>query len=410
MTKAALDSVSRVDIVPAIAALEAKQWDALWPDNPFVRHGILAAFERSGVTQSETGWRGHHLVIRDRGADGQVRLVAAMPLYLKFHSYGEYVFDWSWAEAYQHSQLEYYPKFLNAIPFTPSVGPRLGFASDLSDVEKAGFAALLLDAVKQWQSPLLSDTAVSGFHGLFPCRHSQLHFRQHNFMERHGYQFHWFNQGYESFDDFLATFVSRKRKNLKKEREKVREQGIHVTMRPATEVSTEEWKLFFALYHRTYVKNSGRLGYLNEAFFQQLIDALPHNVLLATAYRDDLMLAGALYFRDNECLYGRYWGTREDIDGLHFETCYYTGIEYAIAHGLKRFDPGAQGEHKIQRGFVPIKTCSFHALSHPQFQAGIQQFVTQERLQVTQYIEDARGYLPFRQDVTLPTADYYLSE
>lgn len=380
------------EFLGSIREIGETEWRKLWPgDYPFTQFGFLDALESSQSVCKLTGWQPCHLIVREGDA-----LVAAMPLYEKNHSYGEYVFDWGWADAYHRAGIEYYPKLLNAIPFTPATGPRIGFAAHTSEQQQITIFEIISTAITQ----RLEHINGSTFHSLFPAGKQRKFFNKQNYTERHGCQFHWFNQNYTDFDDFLSRFNSRKRKALKKERQKVNEQNLLLQMRSAAELSEEEWQVFYALYHRTYFKRSGRQGYLNKAFFMTLAHALPQQVLLATAHQDSLdneMLAAALYLRDSETLYGRYWGTKIDVDGLHFETCYYQGIEYAIQQGLKRFDPGAQGEHKIQRGFTPIKTCSFHYVVHPAFREAVENFAEQERQQTAEYCADGRNYLPFRE-------------
>lgn len=376
----------------SISLIDPTEWNSLWQeDYPFTRFGFLEALEKSRSIDTDdsntSGWRTQHLTIKRNG-----KLIAAMPLFIKAHSYGEYVFDWSWADAYHQAGLEYYPKLLNAIPFTPSTGPRVAFCRSLKPLEQKECEEFLMHQLKKH----IKENNYSGFHSLFPCPQSAEIFDMENMSRRFGYQFHWFNQDYQDFDDFLARFNSRKRKSIKKERNKIVEAALDIKMRSATEIPKEDWDIFYSLYHRTYLKRSGRAGYLGPDFFHRLAKTLPTSVLLASAHKGNEMIAGAFYLRDTKTLYGRYWGTKIDIDGLHFECCYYQGIEYAIRYGIERFDPGAQGEHKIQRGFTPIKTQSFHLMSHPSFSQAINQFVIQEEKHVNAYIIDARTLLPFK--------------
>ena len=353
------------------------------------------------VWAKKTGWQANYLLVKNQNG----HILAAMPCFVKYHSYGEYVFDWAWANAYQEAGLEYYPKLINAIPFTPSTGPRIGFSTEL-DAQARDELAIQMFAQLQNEARRIG---LSGIHSLFPNPDQTEYAAPNNFMQRLGYQFHWFNNNegkpYASFDDFLSTFNSRKRKTLKKERQKVAEQGISVVMKSASEVSAKEWEMFYMLYHRTYLKRSGATGYLNREFFEAIARTLSEHVVLACAYYEQTFVAGALYFKDDKTLYGRYWGAQAEFDGVHFEACYYQGIDYAIQHGLERFDPGAQGEHKIQRGFTPIKTCSYHWLSHPQFHQAIANFLEEESKQVEHYIDDARTYLPFKEGTTCVDRD-----
>ncbi|WP_428036512.1 GNAT family N-acetyltransferase [Amphritea sp.] len=375
----------------AIEQIGAARWNNLaGTDYPFLRYAFLCALEQSGSVAPETGWQPCHLVVTEGDQD-----IAAMPLYLKSHSYGEYVFDWSWADAYQRNGLEYYPKLLTAIPFTPCYGPRLLFHAHLSDTEQTVLTRQMLAATQQ----LASQYQASGWHGLFLEGYL---LEKENFPDlnyRLGTQYHWFNRDYSDFEDFLATFSSRKRKNLRKERSKIAEHSIEHRFISGTQLTDEMLRQFYRFYQITYLKR-GRNGYLNEAFFQQLRDTLPEQLHICFAYdmhhSDTEAVAGALFFQDSKNLYGRYWGALAEYDSLHFETCYYQGIEHCIRHQLQRFDPGAQGEHKIQRGFEPIETWSAHWLAHPGFQDAVQKFTQEEETMLRQEMEYLRQRLPFR--------------
>ncbi len=388
----------------SIADISIDQWNQLWPTNyPFSQHGFFSALEESGSIGGKTGWYPLYLALIDNQ-----KVKAAMPLFIKSHSYGEYVFDWAWANAYSQAGIEYYPKIISAIPFTPSTGHRIGFHSDLSNSEQEDAVTLFLSNIKEY----IKNKNYSGFHCLFPATKTIPSLKAAEFSHREGYQFHWFNDNngkvFESFDEFLETFSSRKRKTLKKERRRVTEQNIHIAMKEAHELTEQEWHTFYQLYHYTYLKRSGATGYLGEEFFQLAAKALPKQILVACAYLDNEFVAAALYFRDESTLYGRYWGSKLELDCLHFEACYYQGIEYAIKHKLKRFDPGAQGEHKIQRGFTPIKTCSYHWLAHPQFNEAIKHFLKEESAHTNAYIQDARSYLPFKEGIKTVDVDFLL--
>ncbi|WP_075187149.1 GNAT family N-acetyltransferase [Teredinibacter haidensis] len=376
----------------SISELSEEQWSALWStDYPFISHAFLSVLEDSGCTTVKTGWLPCHLILEEHNT-----LLAAMPLYQKEHSYGEYVFDWGWADAYHRAGLNYYPKLLCAIPFTPATGPRVGFSAGLTSQDKNSCMEIMEAAIQK----RLGEIGGSGFHCLFPSSENRALFDAGNTVERQGCQFHWFNDGYKNFDEFLASFSSRKRKNIKRERQKVGEQNIVHQMRLAKMLPEQDWQLFYQLYQNTYLKRSGHSGYLSEQFFQEMAAQLPDQVLLCSAHESSLenpMVAAALYFKDSTTLYGRYWGAKTEMDGVHFETCYYQGIEYAIDQGLKRFDPGAQGEHKIQRGFTPIKTCSFHFIKHPQFFEAVKGFVAEEKQHNQQYCQEARTLLPFKE-------------
>lgn len=390
-----------IRVLSSINNIEASAWDALWSDYPFTRHAFLAALETTGCTTKKSGWQVQHLVYEENQ-----QIVAAMPLYLKYDSWGEYVFDWSWADAYQRNGFDYYPKLLSAIPFTPATGPRFGFAPTLAAENKINIVKAFTDFC------LHGDFAgqASGFHLLFPDAIDAEQLKQCNLLERYGYQFHWFNRNYNSFEDFLSSFASRKRKNLKREREKVAQAELKICVEQGEEISAERWQTFFIFYHTTYLKRSGRYGYLNHEFFQQLGTALKNQVVLISALKAGKPLAMALYFRDEKNLYGRYWGCEQEIDFLHFELCYYQGIEYAIKHKLQRFDPGAQGEHKIQRGFTPIYTRSFHHLANPMFAQAIVRFLKEEKQHLRFYMQEAREALPFKDGTELIGENILLEE
>lgn len=397
--------------IHCIDEIPAAQWDALWQsDYPFIQHSFLSALEQSGATCSQSGWQPYHLIVRNHKQE----LTAAMVLYAKSHSYGEYVFDWSWADAYHNNGLDYYPKLVNAIPFTPATGPR--FAAATTTDRNALFSAI---------GAHLKSQKMSGFHCLFPAQaHSPILSSPTNALplsQRLGCQFHWFNHGYTDFDDFLSRMASRKRKNIKKERAKVQGHNLRITSTLGTALTADDWQGFYRLYQLTYIKRSGHNGYLNADFFILMGQALAKQTLLVRAYKassDEQTteaqkpLAAALYLFDNQTLYGRYWGATHELDGLHFECCYYRGIEFAIAKGLTRFDPGAQGEHKIARGFTPVLTQSYHALSHPSFNQAIQNFLQEETPHIKAYCEQARENLPFNaehNDELLPKPEHLVA-
>ena len=373
--------------LPTLSLVDRGAWNALaGTDYPFLRREFLLALEESGCTDADSGWQPYHVTLY-RGE----RLVALMPLYLKSHSYGEYVFDWSWADAYRRSGRHYYPKLLTAVPFTPATGPRLCVAEG----EDAGACrAGLFAAARQ----LAEKQDLSSWHVLFPGDEEARVLEQMGISLRRGSQFHWFNDDYENFEDFLATFNSRKRKSLKRERRRVQEQGIRLETLEGTEITERHWEEFYRFYQMTYAKRSGHGGYLNREFFMRLGRELPGHCVLVRASLDGEAVAGSLCLRSGDTLYGRYWGCVRELDCLHFEACYYQGIEYCIRQGLARFDPGAQGEHKIQRGFTPIATVSAHWMTDPAFARAIDDFTREEESHVDAYIQEASGYLPFRRD------------
>ncbi len=376
-----------IRFIDSLDAIAADDWNRVVGSfsYPFIRHQFLSALERSGcVGTPESGWLCEHALVERDG-----RLVAAMPLYRKLHSYGEYVFDWQWADAYQHHGLRYYPKLVAAIPFTPATGPRLGIV----DGENAqAVCHALVDALRE----RVKTGKLSSLHLLFPQPEQRDLLLQNGLSLRCGVQYHWFNRGYACFDDFLGALSSRKRKGLRREREQVRQTGVTLRWLRGAEIDAAMWRRFHAFYQSTYAKRSGHAGYLNRAFFELLGEGMGDQVLLLLAERAGEAVAAALYLRGGETLYGRYWGCSEEIDGLHFEACYYQGIDYCIREGLRRFDAGAQGEHKLLRGFEPVMTDSCHWIAEPAFRAAIDRFLQQERVQVESYLHGARELLPYR--------------
>jgi hypothetical protein len=375
-----------LQFIDSIHRVAAEEWDAVAGDDyPFLQHAFLAALEDSGATTAETGWLPQHLVIREGGV-----LCGLLPLYIKSHSYGEYVFDWAWADAYRRHGLEYYPKLLSAIPFTPATGPRLCLRDDLE-------ADALYTVVVEQLQRRAEQLGASSAHILFPDVNDAERWQRAGLLQRVGPQYHWFNRGYQCFDDFLATFSSRKRKNLRKERRTVADQGLRLERLPGSDVSESQWRFFFHCYQMTYAKRSGHGGYLSEAFFQAIARSMADRLLLVLAYEGDVPAAAALNFQGADTLFGRYWGCIREYDFLHFEACYYQGIEHCIEQGLSKFDPGAQGEHKIQRGFEPITTYSQHWLADASFSDAVARFLHTEQRHIAEYLQEAAQALPFKQ-------------
>lgn len=307
-----------------------------------------------------------------------------MPLYLKMHSYGEYVFDWAWADAYQRHGLDYYPKLLSSIPFTPVTGARL-LARD-ADSRTALLAALI---------KLQNGSAVSSTHVLYPPEAQAEELREAGFLLRAGVQFHWLNPGYASFDAFLDTLERKKRKNIRAERRKVAEQGILFRHVAGATASAEDWRFFHRCYSRTYAAHHST-PYLNLAFFRRIGEQMPENILLIIAERDGMPIAASLLIHDQKTLYGRYWGAIEDVACLHFETAYYQPLEHCIAHGITCFEGGAQGEHKMARGFLPQRTWSAHWLAHPDFADAVERFLERETGGIASYMDELNDRNPFR--------------
>ncbi len=373
------------EFITSLGQLPAASWNGICgTDYPFLRHEFLHGLETSGCTTAETGWQPCHLVLRQGDA-----IAALMPLYLKSHSYGEYVFDWSWSDAWRQRGLAYYPKLLTAIPFTPATGPRLCTASGADTALCTGAA---IGAVEK----LAGQQDVSSWHLLFPEEALSETLLDAGMHRRAATQFHWFNEDYDSFDDFLESFNSRKRKSLKKERRRVAEQGLALKTLVGDDIREEDWDRFHRFYQLTYAKRSGHGGYLTRDFFLDTAAGMGDQVVMVKASHDDATVAAALYFRSRDTLYGRYWGCEREFDFLHFEACYYQGIEYCIANKLQRFDPGAQGEHKIQRGFRPITTWSNHWIADPALSAAVGDFTRREEQHNRQYIASAAELLPFK--------------
>ncbi len=378
-------NATTIEFIDSLSQISADAWNAVaGTDYPFTRYEFLSALEQTGCADRDSGWQAQHTLVKRDG-----RLIAVMPLYLKYHSYGEYVFDWSWADAYRRYGRPYYPKLLDAIPFTPATGPRLCVADSENP---STLIWQIIDALRD----RMERAGISSLHILFPQPELRTALLQAGLSERTGVQYHWFNNNYSSFDDFLATFSSRKRKNLRKERARITEQGLVLRLLDGDAITPEHWQLFYRFYAMTYAKHSGHTGYLSPTFFERVGEQLREHTVMTLAYWNGEAVAGALYFRDSETLYGRYWGCAREFDCLHFEACYYQGIEYCIRNGLQHFDPGAQGEHKIQRGFAPIKTFSYHWISDSAFRTAIDDFLIRERQAVEAHICEAAAGLPFK--------------
>jgi uncharacterized protein len=369
----------------SMAQVDVADWNRLAGEAyPFMRHEFLRALEQSGSVCEQSGWIASHLLVLN---DDQ--LVAFMPLYLKQHSWGEYVFDQQWAEAYQQQGLDYYPKWLTAIPLTPCQGTRIVIQAAIDPLE---VMHTLLNFIKQ----LSEQHGISSWHCLFPDLQQVEQLRSLGLSVREGVQFHWFNQSYRDFNDFLFTLNASKRKMLKRERRRVSEQGVRLLRITGQDVSELQWQVFFQFYTMTYLKR-GSQPYLNLAFFQQIAATMGEQLLLVLAIKDNKTIAAALSFVGSDTLYGRYWGCYEDYNSLHFEACYYQGLDYCIEHGLKRFDSGAQGEHKIARGFEPVTTYSAHWIKDVRFAKAIEHFLVREQKAVQHYKQDTASYLPFKQ-------------
>jgi len=381
-----------VSVVDNFEKIPASGWNALAGEsNPFLRHEFLSALESTGCVSAKTGWLPQHLIVhRDASSTGD--LVGALPLYLKNHSYGEYVFDWAWANAYEQAGLRYYPKLVAGIPFTPVTGPRL---LSIAGAESATIKKQLVDSALE----LMRKRQASSLHWLFLTPEDAQLLETEGHLLRTGCQFHWSNPGYRDFEDFLSTFTAQKRKKIRRERRHVQEADITMEIHTGTSIEPSHWNVFHEFYHST-IRAHGAMPYLSLDFFHRLGETMRDRVVLVFARRGADYVAGALNLRGTDTLYGRYWGSRGEFHSLHFETCYYTAIEYCIAQGLSRFEAGAQGEHKLARGFTPVVTRSAHRLAHPQFSRAIADYLAREHLDVHAYVNELNEHAPFKKALT----------
>ena len=406
----------RITIIDSIEQLSKERWQQLAKNaGPFISYQFLHALESSGSCENESGWQPCHIAIT---YVPQETVSIFIPGFLKTHSYGEYVFDHAWANAYAQHGLDYYPKWISAIPFTPVTGPRL--LSDGRTVLTPSLVSEIEHTLSEYVESEFSE-ALSSFHWLFPDENTSNQLTnssktQSHYLTRYAVQFQWHNYGYDDFEDFLNALTSRKRKDIKKSRRKLSEQGVRFTHHTGSEISPETLQFFTKCYKATYLKRSGHVGYLNDAFFEQLVESMSDNMLIVTAVENEIAVASALFFYDETGLYGRYWGALKEIDGLHFACCYFEGIEFAISKKLQLFNPGTQGEHKILRGFEPIYCCSHHKLRHASFHSAVADFLQRETPHIASYFNQARNALPFNKgfvptlkttSVTAPNDDTY---
>ena len=376
-------------LIADLGEIGAAAWNALAGDaNPFLRHEFLRALELSGSVGGETGWLPRHLLVEDVDKSP----IGAVPLYVKAHSYGEYVFDHGWAEAWERVGGQYYPKLVAAVPFTPVPGPRIlvGPADDR-------FAAARRQAVAETLIAAAEQLNVSSLHVNFTEPEDRAALSECGCLLRLGYQFHWDNRGYKSFDDFLGALASRKRKAIKKERRAVAESGVRVRRLTGSDLQQEHWDAFYELYVETGSRKWG-YPYLTQDFFYRLGDAMADKVMLVLADYGDRPVGGALNLIGRDTLYGRNWGGEETIPFLHFEACYYQAIEFAIERGLSRVEAGAQGEHKIQRGYLPVETWSAHWIRDPGFRNAVGDFLKRETAMAKREIAALAEYGPYRND------------
>ena len=377
-----------VRILDSLASIAAERWNALdLHGNPLVRHEFLLALEQTGCATAETGWQARHVVLEN--ADGS--LLGALPLYLKPHSWGEFVFDWSWASAYARLGLTYYPKLVSAVPFTPASGPRLLVCKNATNIQS--IRELLVDTVVD----VARREHISSIHVLFSSLEEQQILESKGFIARNDCQFHWRNDSFNSFEAFVATFRADKRKKALRERRKVAEAGIRFLTLHGEDLTEAQWAMAMQLSAATF-HSHGNEHYLNVDFFRTLSKSMPKTLMLKFAMLGEQTVAVAIFFRSESVLYGRYWGAAAEYDSLHFETCYYQGIDYCIEHRIDRFEPGTQGEHKIARGFAPTKTGSAHWIADPRLNNAIRLHAEQERAGVDRYIAAVNEHLPFHRD------------
>ena len=376
----------KVTVNNSMSDITRDDWNRVAGDEyPFLRHEFLQLAEQTGCVSPDAGWSPRHLTISDG-----TRLRAAMPLYEKSHSWGEFVFDWAWANAYEQAGLKYYPKVVSAVPFTPAPSNRFLLA-DPDDADAAN--ALLQAAVA-----LATETECSSLHIQFPSEADLPFLKDAGLLIRKDCQFHWHNNDYSSFDDFLNTFTSVKRKKARRDRRRVRESGVNFRRLRGAEIDADTWSVVYRLISRTFMIR-GSMPYYSEAFFRGLSDQIPGGVLVILAEIESKPVAAAVFFESDSHLYGRYWGSDGHYDSLHFETCYYQGIDYCIEAGKQVFEPGTQGEHKISRGFSPVSTWSAHWLAHPQFSNAIEEYLNEEGKHVDRYIDAVDSHTPYKNQV-----------
>ena len=377
-----------VNVLGSINEIGAEEWDACaGADYPFCRHGFLSALEDSGSAATESGWMPRHLAVHDE--DGI--LVACAPLYLKNHSYGEYVFDWGWADAYERTGGRYYPKLLCAVPFTPATGRRLLVRRDLPATVQEELAHALAQAMVTLGERL----GVSSLHITFPTNDEWQKFGNLGLLQRVGQQFHWQNRDYDNFDGFLSDLTSRKRKAIRKERAAIADHGLTINCLTGDDISEGHWDYFYRFYRDTTDKKSGQ-NYLNREFFSLLGDRMGESVVLVMVEKAGQPVAGALNLKGGDTLFGRNWGCNADFKFLHFETCYYQAIDYAIVNGLTWVEAGAQGPHKVQRGYLPRPTYSAHWIADQGLRSAIERFLGDERRDIEHEMQFLAARSPFK--------------
>ena len=377
-----------IEVQGSMRNVSAKDWDALLEaqtePTPFMRHAYLSAMEESGSASAQSGWKLQLVTLRHAMPPKLGQLAGAAVLYIKPHSYGEYVFDWAWADAYQRHGLNYYPKAVSAVPFTPVPGSRL--LADSSQSQSALLSAMV---------ELAQNEDWSSLHLLFLSNDDLQVTETAGWLSRHTVQFHWHNAAYEDFDDFLKALNQEKRKKIKQERRKVAEAGVVFKAFEGTQIQSADWDFFYQCYAQTYFEH-GNAPYLNRDFFQRMQDTMPENWVLFIAEKNGQRMACSLIGLGNNVAYGRYWGALERVDCLHFEACYYQPIAWCIAKGVERFEGGAQGEHKMARALLPVKANSAHWLAHPGFADAVEKYLEKEGHGVAAYLENLEGRSPLK--------------
>ena len=374
----------KVRVHQSIDEINADEWNRLAGDDPFVQHAFLAALEHSGSASAASGWQAQHLTCSDENG----RLIGTLPLYLKSHSYGEYVFDWAWADAWHRAGLQYYPKLTSAVPFSPVPGKRLL-------IETSGEPDVIANALVEASIELADSLQASTVHCLFPVESELDSWHQSQFLLRQDCQYHWHNPGHPDFESWLSTFTAEKRKKVRRERRRVREADIEFAFLSGHELDTKLLDVVYGFYADTYHKR-GRTPYLARAFFTEIVRTLPDSLLIILARRHHDPVAAAICFRNQHTLFGRHWGCGPEFNSLHFETCYYQGIDYCLANGLSTFNPGTQGEHKLARGFEPTVTWSTHWIADARFREPVADFLRRESAMIDAYIAEAQQHLPFK--------------
>ena len=377
-----------IEVQGSMRNVSAKDWDALLEaqtePTPFMRHAYLSAMEESGSASAQSGWKLQLVTLRHAMPPKLGQLAGAAVLYIKPHSYGEYVFDWAWADAYQRHGLNYYPKAVSAVPFTPVPGSRL--LADSSQSQSALLSAMV---------ELAQNEDWSSLHLLFLSNDDLQVTETAGWLSRHTVQFHWHNAAYEDFDDFLKALNQEKRKKIKQERRKVADAGVVFKAFEGVQIQSADWDFFYQCYAQTYFEH-GNAPYLNRDFFQRMQDTMPENWVLFIAEKNGQRMACSLIGLGNNVAYGRYWGALERVDCLHFEACYYQPIAWCIAKGVERFEGGAQGEHKMARALMPIKANSAHWLAHPGFADAVEKYLEKEGHGVAAYLENLEGRSPLK--------------